>query len=65
MAEQIACYFCRTMHKARSDKWPLVIYGDRKIIDKKTKQMTGRQRVIIGYVCKKCKAKYRKQAKKG
>lgn len=55
---QLTCRFCGDRHKADSRKFPLVLYGDQDIIDKETRQIVGRKKVIIGYVCRKCKGKY-------
>lgn len=60
MSAQLRCRFCHTSHRAREDKFPLALYGDRNIIDKETKRVVGKTKIIIGYACCKCRRKYDK-----
>lgn len=64
MSEQLSCRFCGGRYKANSRNFPLALYGDRDIIDKETKRIVGRKRVIIGYACTKCVRKGSKQVAK-
>lgn len=61
MLGQLSCRLCGGRYKATAKNFPLVLYGDRDIIDKKTKRVVGKTRVIIGYACKKCAKKGRQQ----
>lgn len=61
MAEQLNCNFCGDRHKATQKNFPLILLSDRDIVDKKTKRVVGKTRVIVGVVCRKCRGKKRRQ----
>ena len=60
MSGRLSCLVCGGRHKARSDKFPRAIYNQHKIIDKKTKKVTGPKEIVVGHACRKCAAKQKK-----
>jgi hypothetical protein len=60
MANKLRCRFCGGEHKATSDNFPLVLYGNVEQFEGKGKN---RKRImpdrpgVIGNACKKCVAK--------
>ena len=58
MAHKLRCYLCSEIHKARIDKFPIIIYGYAEVLEgegEEAKLIT--KEIELGHVCKKCQRK--------
>ena len=51
----LRCSICGSDHKARADKFPMVLHGYKTILEGKRKVV---KKVVVGYACKKCVNKH-------
>jgi len=64
MPKQLQCRICKTLHKATTQNFPLVLYGNIEVYEGKgraRKRITPDRRGIIGYACKQCVQKGRRE----
>ena len=54
MAQYLVCMACRDRHQATRRNFPLKLYG-------KQQEKPRGQKVIVGYICKKCYGKKKRQ----